>query len=402
MKVLIIDDDIVARKTINQYLVDKHNVETADDGDSGVALAQSSLPDVVLLDVEMPGKNGYEVCDLLRQSPATRDIPVLFLSGRGSLRERLQGYEAGGDDYLVKPCDPNELNAKVIRLGELHRSRKQLASKAREASLAAMEAMSTSYELGRTIRYVETTYDCTDSESLAAELLALLQDFDLHCTVMFCLQGSNKYYSHGQRETPPLEANLIQQLHNQKRFYDFGCRTLVSYPLVGLLVKNMPLDNRERYGRIKDVLPFVLSATNAKLQVLLTEHGLRRQAEQLGRSVEAVRHTLQSLSSAIADNQSSISKRIQQLTDQLETSLPAMGLEQDQEGFIIASIDRTFCDISSLIDRGDSLRASLTGIVRLLEQLATQQRQLLIDSAPEASPKQDAEQPEQDNDIELF
>lgn len=69
MKVLIIDDDSISRKVISRHLADQHSIETADCGETGIAQAQCSLPDVVLLDVEMPGKNGYEVCDVLRQAP---------------------------------------------------------------------------------------------------------------------------------------------------------------------------------------------------------------------------------------------------------------------------------------------------------------------------------------------
>jgi len=399
MKVLVIDDDNVSRKSISRMLIDIHEVETAVSGDDGLSRVTTWRPDVILLDVEMPGKNGYEVCDLLKQSQATRDIPVLFLSGRSSLRERLQGYEAGGDDYLVKPCAKDELKAKLLRLEALHNAKHNLTEKINDASRAALEAMTTSAELGRAIRFVMTTYECTTHEELARELLALLQDFHLKGTAMFAIKGDMRFFTQGQDETPPLESSLIAQLHNQKRFYDFGCRTLVSYPSVGLLVKNMPLDDRERYGRIKDVLPFALSATDAKIRVITTEMGLKQQADQLSRSVDTVRQTLEALSEAISSNHDSVSSKIRQLTDELDQALPTMGLEEDQERFIVNRIDATFCDISALIDKSETLKTSLAGIIRLLQQLALQQRHLLHHDANDTADKPDQVE---DSDIELF
>lgn len=61
----------------------------------------------------MPGKNGYETCELIKENALTQHIPVIFISGHGSLRERLLGFEAGGDDCLTKPCEKELINAKV-------------------------------------------------------------------------------------------------------------------------------------------------------------------------------------------------------------------------------------------------------------------------------------------------
>ena len=134
MKVLIIDDDSVSRLSIARMLEDSHAISVAPDGRDGLLKAAEWQPDAILLDVEMPGKNGYEVCDILKRMPETSNIPVLFLSGRSSLRERLQGYEAGGDDYLVKPCEADELKAKLTRLESLHAARQQLHARVHDAS----------------------------------------------------------------------------------------------------------------------------------------------------------------------------------------------------------------------------------------------------------------------------
>ncbi|MDQ7049211.1 MAG: response regulator [Enterobacterales bacterium] len=100
--ILAIDDDKFIHKMIARAL-DSEDVAIrfAVNGEAGIKMATESIPEIILLDVEMPGINGYETCERLRALDVTRNVPIVFLSSRSSLRERMQGYEAGGDDYLV-------------------------------------------------------------------------------------------------------------------------------------------------------------------------------------------------------------------------------------------------------------------------------------------------------------
>jgi len=117
-KVLIIDDDRFIQNTLKKSLFQSCEVRTADDGKAGQFLATTWNPDVILLDVEMPGQNGYEVCDELKRGEKTGEIPVVFLSSHSSTREKMLGFEVGGDDYLVKPCSKELLIAKIHILSE--------------------------------------------------------------------------------------------------------------------------------------------------------------------------------------------------------------------------------------------------------------------------------------------
>jgi diguanylate cyclase (GGDEF)-like protein/PAS domain S-box-containing protein len=85
----------------------------ADGGNAGLAMARQHRPDLILLDIDMPAPNGYEVCRALKSDPVTRDIPVVFLTGFSSAEEKLKGLELGAIDYITKPFDPAELRARV-------------------------------------------------------------------------------------------------------------------------------------------------------------------------------------------------------------------------------------------------------------------------------------------------
>jgi DNA-binding response OmpR family regulator len=94
----------------------KLDVVRASDGDEALRLAQEELPDAAVLDVMMPGLNGYEVVSKMRESYDTSRIPVLLLTARAGKGDELHGYVRGADDYLMKPFSPNELRQRVEAL----------------------------------------------------------------------------------------------------------------------------------------------------------------------------------------------------------------------------------------------------------------------------------------------
>ena len=127
--VLAVDDDPGALEALAEALSTlQFRVWGATDGGSALALAQRHQPDVILLDVMMPGMDGYEICARLKQDPETRLIPVVFLTGHGTREARLHGLEAGATDFLSKPCDLVELEVRVRNLVEFRRLTLELDS----------------------------------------------------------------------------------------------------------------------------------------------------------------------------------------------------------------------------------------------------------------------------------
>ena len=84
-----------------------------EDGASAIPLLRTHQPDVILLDVQLPGLNGFEVCKLIRKDPLLRDARVILLTGRAGAQDRMAGWSAGADDYLIKPCEIPEVLARV-------------------------------------------------------------------------------------------------------------------------------------------------------------------------------------------------------------------------------------------------------------------------------------------------
>jgi DNA-binding response OmpR family regulator len=115
-RVLIAEDDDDVLETIQLNLeLEGFEVHVARDGDQALAQARAVEPDLILLDVVMPGPDGIAVARKLKDDPRTRDVPVIFLTAKSTASDAAVGLAAGADDYIVKPFDPLDLVARVRR-----------------------------------------------------------------------------------------------------------------------------------------------------------------------------------------------------------------------------------------------------------------------------------------------
>ncbi|KMS56059.1 diguanylate cyclase [Novosphingobium barchaimii LL02] len=128
--ILIVDDEISNIEIMNAVLEDDYEVCFSTSGEQALETARTTLPDLVLLDVLMPGIDGFEVCRQLKADPLLADIPVIFTTGLGDTADEMRGLSLGAIDYVTKPIQPAILRARVGNHVELKRLRDQLANMA--------------------------------------------------------------------------------------------------------------------------------------------------------------------------------------------------------------------------------------------------------------------------------
>jgi len=111
-KILLVDDSSTSRMTSRMLLAGRESyvLTSACDGKEGVEKALTELPNLILMDIEMPRMNGLEACKLLKQNEATKNIPIVLLTMRGEESFVRQGYASGCDDFLVKPINEQKLD----------------------------------------------------------------------------------------------------------------------------------------------------------------------------------------------------------------------------------------------------------------------------------------------------
>jgi putative two-component system response regulator len=126
-RIMVVDDSREAGTALAALLeLSDHTVELITDGRAALKAIERQQPDLIILDVQLPGINGYAVCDALKRNPVTWQIPIIMVTIEGERHARLQGIEAGADDYLQKPADPQELEARIRALLRIKRRNDQL------------------------------------------------------------------------------------------------------------------------------------------------------------------------------------------------------------------------------------------------------------------------------------
>ncbi len=375
-KILVIDDDKITHAFVKRALAKKYAITFTFSGEQGLAELKNHQPEVILLDVEMPGLNGYEVCEHIRANADTADIPVIFFSARGDLRDRMQGFEAGADDYIIKPFHPEELLAKVKVLLQFRQRRHELVKQADEARKTAFIAISSTSDLGQAISFIEKSHSLSSYEHLAAAFFVVTQAMDLNCTLMIKSMDGNRFFSSTYNAVSPMESELIANLATEKRFFDFGVRTQINYPHVSLLIKNMPLDNMERYGRIKDFFPAMLTTADTKIAQIGSQKALVEQMEESRLAFDMITRLLNLIKAELDSNQKQGIKIMRSMLMELDKNLPHLGLHETHEQYILDRIDIAIEQAHQTISDNKKTNDSFETMLISLNELLGKQQQL--------------------------
>ena len=136
-KILVVDDDEAVRTVVRKYLTGRDfAVVTTDNGSEALLLVRDSRPEIILLDADMPGLDGFAVCRVLRKEAATRTIPIVIMSGaRIDDKDVLQGFEGGADDYVLKPFSLAVLEARLQAVLRRYSTSQRLEQKLRKQGI---------------------------------------------------------------------------------------------------------------------------------------------------------------------------------------------------------------------------------------------------------------------------
>ncbi len=398
-KLLVIDNEHDVANHLSKGLSPDFEITVVANPSDAVDRAAAENPNIIILDIELSGRTGYELCDDLKQDSRTQHIPVVFYSNNNSLRERMLGYEMGAVDYIHKITDMNETKAKLSAI--LAQSAQSFALKEEIAKVekTAMEALATSSELGKAVRFVEQSYTTAEFDGLASRLMDFCRSLDISVVVMFLTRRGPRFYSSNAAGPAAIETDLIQRLNGNDRFIDFGCRTLVNYPQVSLLVKNMPIENRERYGRLKDAIPFVLGATDAKVRMLDAEAVISAQYGSLTSSIEAAQLTLTTVKENFRRNLELVNSVMAELTTTIQYDVAKMTMNEEDEEHILELVDSTSRKLHIILQENSQTDTILSELVKLLERLTLDQNSIIVNTL--SSGETSSEDYDSD-DVELF
>lgn len=356
-------------------------------------------PVLIILDLDVDESGRLSSCKKIKSTPELSKIPIIIATLNHSIEERLRGYEAGAYGYLEFPLDLHYLKNKIDTFVSHQNETIKLSSDAKVATETALSAMVGNSELGQAIRFVEKTYALNDFDALAEEFFNVTNGLNLNC-VIYIKSAQGEYYYCSENRLIPLESELLQRMHEEAdRFVDINHRTLIFYPRISILIKNMPLNEPERYGRIKDLLPSMMGAADARVVSLDTEDALIRQTDSVASTFDQIRNTLDAVADDYSKNQHQSMMTMTKMLTDLDYHIPGMGLEEDQEEYLLKRISEAVSDATAMQVNGKKLNSSFETISVLLNHLS-QQQNAIVELVQSRQEEQADQAPE--DDIEFF
>ena len=371
-RILVCEDDPIYAKILSHQLKNHYDVTHVTSGERCVEVAGEGEFAVVLLDVMLPGMDGYTVCHELKENPLTSTLPVLFLSSNFGTADRMRGYEAGGFDYLVKPAAPEELLSKLSIILRMVDERDSLQENVTFAVSTAMTALSSQAELGVVLHFFKTSFACMSYQDLANAILAAVKEFSLDVSLQLRGRFGTVNIS-SQGRCSPLETSVLSTLSTIDRVVDLGARTAVSYDGISLILKNMPRENPELNGRLKDHLVMLAEGADARIRALDADLALDFKAKQMQGLVRSVGSSVAHIDKEIQQLHRRNREVFSGLLSELEGVLPILELSVSQEQFLERTIRTAVQEHQALASEEAAFDRTLYQVMEILQSAQSEQ-----------------------------
>lgn len=268
---------------------------------------------------------------------------------------------------------------------KLQQENKQLKKELQAAKNTALATMAINANMGKVINAIEKCYTATDVEKIAELLFNYTNSEKLKCIAVIDTNDDSLYFSYNQAVVTDNEKKLLIKAKDKSRFVDFKDITIINYPQISLLVKNMPVNDQEKYGQIKDMIPLLLGSLNEKIQSLNTATEIYIQSETLTRAFNVIEESLDRIGHSLSDNARGTTLVLSAMLQDLSFTLPSLALEEDQEEFILNKIEHAVYSASDLANASEHITNDFDIILTKLHEFIVEQEALLNSLEPKVA-----------------
>ena len=366
--IAVVDDNPPQRMILSRLLDRDYQVSTFENGEQ--FLASTNSFDAVLLDIEMPGLNGYETCRTLRGRTSGNDIPVIFVSAHDTAPERVAAYEAGGDDFLTKPITAHELRHKLKGSIEHRMQLRELSAQSSSAQQVAFTAMISMGDLGVVIEFLRHSTNHKTYEAIADQLIDAMAAWGLQGIVQ--VRGRNGHLDRSSAgNMSPLQTSVLDTMRDIGRIFEFGSRAIINYAHISLLIQNLPTDDPDKVGRLRDHLAVL--AESADMRVAGLDAVNERDLQKIGIEVTLteLRSALQRINERAQGNRSNGQGHVLETLEHLSRMLQTLGLTENQSAYVDDLIKETLDETKQYFDEAESLECEFSEVQSRLERMAS-------------------------------
>ncbi len=367
-KVFVVDDDPFVLDIIRGILEPDCAVETFDSVETCAPRLETAKPDMFLLDVRMPGIDGYVFCRQIKDDPDLRHIPVTFVSSQDTIEARLKGYDAGGEDFIVKPFDVVEMQRKLQIARQIVQTKRSLASQLEDSELLSSLVMANMDEYAILVRFIRELISWETVQDIANGILEMLQRYKLDGVVQTRTSQRTLTQS-AQGANLPLETSVLNHVKGMERIFEFRNRSVHNFERLTLMINNMPVSDPDYCGRLRDHLCIAAESAEARLKALETEEANQRSQAGIKGALERVGTMTASLHQAHLRDRATSSELFVRMEQSLANSFVHLGMSEDQERHLGDMINGFMKELLELIDRGEETHGALQDLGARLGQL---------------------------------
>jgi CheY-like chemotaxis protein len=368
--IYIVDDDPMIQAALESILEDDFSLELFGSAEDCLAqLDKGAQPRMILLDVSLPAMDGYALCRLLKERDDTREISITFISAHDTIEARLTGYEAGGEDFVVKPFDVAEVRRKVDvterRCKETARVKEQTQS-AEQLTELLMASMNDYVAL---VSYLGKLAGAVSAHEVAEFTLDLLSNLGTEGVVQVRVKSGEVTMSK-QGINLPLETSVMNHVRTMDRIFEFKNRCAFNYDRATIMLNNMPVQDPEACGRIRDSFAIAAQGADTRLQGIDAESQNRMKQEGIRTLLQGVAQSVAQIKQQQRDNQLEAADIVFHLQEDMMNSFVHLGLTEGQERYL-ENIVRAYAErLLGVIERGAESQKILEELSNDLQQLS--------------------------------
>lgn len=368
MRIAVVDDDVLIRTLLGKILEESHEMLLFDSGER--FLASGEAVDALLLDIEMTGISGYEVCRQFRMREDHDSVPVIFISSHDQPEQRLAAFESGGDDFILKPIVRNEVRHKVETLLSQQTRLRELRSESDMARQMAFSAMSSMGDLGIVLEFMKASATSADYRGLGEQLSVALANWGLRGSLQ--IRGrSGTFQRATESEQYPLQGSVMETLKDMGRIFQMGSRGIINYPHVSILVQNLPVDQPDKVGQLRDLLAMLAESADARVEGMDLQQQTAVLQDTANQSQAALAAALEGWSGRVRHAQGQMAERLQDALEDVFGSLKSMCMTPVQEAMIRDLMQAGVQDANQIIDQLCEVAPELMALQDGLKKLSS-------------------------------
>ena len=367
-RLLIVDDDPIVAGVLGISLENSgFEIFELTSGQECLERIGDIQPDVIFLDIDMPGIDGYETCRQLRARPDTQDQIIIFLSAKDDLDSRLAAFDVGADDFVAKPFVAEEICRKANVAIKFKAGHKKLVAEKVMANNETLLLLTSLEETNTVLKFTRSSLGCRSLNSLAELVVGALKECGLtghvqirshHGTLAMTPKGA----------ASPLESSVIELTKDQGRIFQFKRRMIVNYDSISALVMDMPVEDIAATGRIRDYVAMICEVGEDAVANINLRLDANCRADELRQLVEATRMALEKLHILQRMVQTDSRIGLDQMVNTLEGMYISLGLLESQEFTISKVIRDAVAGVMDTLDQGSAADEDFKVILENLDK----------------------------------